>query len=318
MARHVTMEERDRIAQLKHQGVSQQEIARALQRSPSTISRELRRNGSGNEYFAAQAQHRAVRRRRERPLMRKMDDPDIKANVCGGLAKYWSPEQVAGRLQRNAAHKRLTVSARTIYTWIANDKNCKRWCSFLRNRGKRGVRSKRPDVIGAPIDQRPKIIEARSRLGDFEGDTVLGPGKGGLATLVDRKSRYTIIAKIGSKYADHVHQKIKQRLKKLDANRRHSLTLDNGTEFAHCGRLLKHPGVKLYLAEPGKPHQRGTNENTNGLIRQFYPKGTRFRNVTHQNVHRVQNLLNNRPRACLGYRTPNEVFFGNSVSRSCD
>ena len=318
MARHLTMEERDRIAQLKHQGASQQEIARVLQRNPSTISRELRRNGSGNEYFAAQAQHRAVCRRRERPLMRKMDDPEIRGTVCRGLAQYWSPEQIAGRIELDATDEELTVSARTIYTWIDNDKDCKRWRSFLRNRGKRGERSKRPDRIGAPIDQRPKIIEARSRLGDFEGDTVLGPGKGGLATLVDRKSRYTIIAKIGSKYADHVYQKIRERLKNLDANRRHSVTLDNGTEFAHCDRLRRHPGVKLYLADPGKPHQRGTNENTNGLIRQFYPKGTRFRDVTHQNVRRIQNLLNNRPRACLGYRTPNEVFFGNSVTRSCD
>ena len=115
-----------------------------------------------------------------------------------------------------------------------------------------------------------------------------------------------------------MHQKIKGRLKQLDPDHRRSVTFDNGTEFAHCDRLRKHPGVKLYLAEPGKPHQRGTNENTNGLIRQFYPKGTRFRNVTHHNVRAVQNLLNNRPRACLGYKTPNEVFFGNSASSDCN
>ena len=189
MACHLTMEERDRIAQLKHQGANQQAIARALQRSPSTISRELQRNGSENEYFAAQAQHRAASRRRERPLMRKMDDPEIKAAVLRGLAQYWSPEQIAGRLQLDVADKRRTVSARTIYTWIARDKDCKRWCSFLRHRGKRGLRPKRPEGIGAPIRERPKVIEARLRLGDFEGDTVLGPGIGGLATLVDRKSR---------------------------------------------------------------------------------------------------------------------------------
>ena len=316
MAQHLTMEERDRIAQLKHQGSSQKEIARALQRSPATVCRELQRNGSGNEYMAAQAQHRATCRRRERPLVRKMADPEIKATVRRGLARYWSPEQIAGRLQLEAADKR--VSARTIYTWISRDKARDHWRSFLRRRGKRGDRSRRPARIGAPIRDRPQVIEARSRLGDFEGDTVLGPGHGGLATLVDRKSRYTIMVKIRSKYADHVQQKISGRLKQLDADRRHSVTFDNGTEFAHCHRLRKHPGVALYLSEPGKPHQRGTNENTNGLIRQFYPKRTRFRNVTQQHVRQVQNLLNNRPRACLGYRTPNEVFFGDSAAENCD
>jgi IS30 family transposase len=235
-----------------------------------------------------------------------MDNAEIKGAVRNGLAQYWSPEQIAGRLQRQVPDKRRTVSARTIYRWIAADKKGTHWRSFLRNRGKRGARSKRPDAIGAPIDQRPKVIEARSRLGDFEGDTV------------DRKSRYTIMVKIGSKYADHVYQKIKQRLRKLDADRRHSVTFDHGTEFVRCDRLEKHPGVKLYLAEPGKPHQRGTNENTNGLIRQFYPKGTRFLKVTHHYVRRVQNLLNNRPRACLGYQTPSEVVFGDSALQCCN
>ncbi len=317
MARHLTMEERDQMVQLIHQGANQKEIAQALQRSPSTICRELQRNGSGKEYLAAQAQHQATCRRQERPLARKMDDPEVKAAVCRGLVQYWSPEQIAGRLELEAAGRQHTVSARTIYNWISRNK-ANRWQSFLRRRGKRGDRSRRPARIGAPIRDRPDVIETRARLGDFEGDTVLGPGPGGLATLVDRKSRYAIIVKIRSKHADHVQQKIGGRLKQLDADRRHSVTFDNGTEFAHCHRLRKHPGVELYLCEPGKPHQRGTNENTNGLIRQFYPKGTRFRNVTHQHVCRVQNLLNNRPRACLGYRTPNEVFFGISVAENCN
>lgn len=319
MASHLTMQERDRIAQLKHQGSKQKEIAAALQRSPATISRELRRNSSEDEYLAGQAQQQAERRRRERPLLRKMDDPEIKQAVCQGLQQYWSPEQIAGRLRLDAADRRREVSARTIYTWIANHDDRKHWRSFLRNRGKRGPRSPKRPGIGAPINERPSVIEARLRLGDFEGDTVLGPhGSGGLTTLVDRKSRYTILAKIRSKDADHVHQKIKECLRRLDVERRRSVTFDNGSEFAHCHRLRKRPGVELSLADPGQPHQRGTNENTNGLIRQFYPKWTRFRNVTHQHVRAVQSLLNNRPRACLGYRTPNEVFFGDSAHKNCN
>ena len=318
MAGHLTSQERDCIAQLAHQGADQKEIAQALNRSPSTISREMRRNRTDDNYHASQAQQRAERRRRERPITRKMDDPEIDEAVRDGLAHYWSPEQIEGRLKRGDTEVDTSVSARTIYFWIAHDDDREHWKQFLRRRGRRPNRREKPDGIGAPIKDRPEVIEERLRLGDFEGDTVLGPpGTGGLATLVDRKSRYTIIVKIQRKEADHVHQKIKQRLKQLDEKRRKSVTFDNGTEFARCHRLEKHLGMELYYAEPGCPHQRGTNENTNGLIRQFYPKGTDFRDVTHYDVRATENLLNDRPRACLDYRTPNEVFFDDSASDDC-
>lgn len=318
MANHLTMEERDRIVQLRHQGADQKEIARALNRSPATISRELRRNRIGGEYFAAQAQERARRRRQERPITRKMDQPKINQAVRYGLTHYWSPEQIAGRLKSDDPDGECQVTARTVYRWIQRDEHSEHWQSFLRRRGKRPFRREKPAGIGAPIKGRPEIIEQRLRLGDFEGDTVLGPpGSGGLATLVDRKSRYTIIVKIRSKDANHVHQKIKERLKQLHEEQRHSITFDNGTEFARCHRLEKHLGMVLYFAEPGCPHQRGTNENTNGLIRQYFPKGTDFRDVTHYEVREVEKLLNDRPRACLGYRTPNEVFFKTSPSKNC-
>lgn len=132
---------------------------------------------------------------------------------------------------------------------------------------------------------------------------------GGLATLVDRKSRFTIVLKVRSKHADHVHQRLKERLKELDEERRHSITFDHGTELASCDRLEKHLGMKLYYADPGCPYQRGSNENTNGLIRQYFPKGTDFRDISHHQVRRVEKLLDDRPRACLGFRTPAEVFF---------
>ena len=318
MVHHLTTEERDRIAQLRHHGANQNEIARALKRSPGTISRELRRNGSGSEYFAAQAQEQAHRRRQERPLTRKMDRPELHQAVRQGLAQYWSPEQIAGRLQVEDSQGERPVTARTIYRWIQQDEHREHWESFLRRRGKRPFRREKPVGIGAPIENRPEVIEQRLRLGDFEGDTVLGPpGTGGLATLVDRRSRYTIIAKIRCKEANLVHQKIKDRLKELDEERRHSITFDNGTEFARCHRLENHLGVELYFAEPGCPHQRGTNENTNGLIRQYFPKGTDFRDITHHQARQAEHLLNNRPRACLGFRTPNEVFFETPPPKNC-
>jgi IS30 family transposase len=312
------MEERDRIAQLRCRGADQKEIAKAMGRCPSTISRELRRNRTADGYFAAQAQREAQRRRMERPLMRKMEVPQINEAVRRGLANEWSPEQIEGRMQQQDSGCR--ISSQTIYTWIKQDEYREHWEARLRRRGKRPNRRKKSVTAGAArIENRPDVIEERLRLGDFEGDTVLGsPGTGGLATLVDRKSRFTVVVKVQSKNADHVHGKIKQRMKELDEERRRSITFDNGTEFARCHRLEKHLGMELYFADPGCPYQRGTNENTNGLIRQFFPKGTDFRDISHSKVRQVEKLLNNRPRACLGFRTPSEVFFEKTPPAGCD
>ena len=321
MPSHLTSEERDRIAQLRHQGADQKEVAAALGRSRSTISRELRRNRMGENYYAGHAQREAERRRRERPITRKLEGAELNEAVRTGLAQDWSPEQIAGRLeQQHPEQPERSVSAQTIYRWIAADADCEHWQEHLRRRGKRPFRRKNEAAAEtARIARRPQVIEERLRLGDFEGDTVLGPpGTGGLATLVDRRSRFTIVLKIQSKNADHVHEKLKQRLKALPDERRRSITFDNGTEFARCDRLEKHLGIELYFADPGCPYQRGTNENTNGLIRQYFPKGTDFRDVSHVETRQVENLLNNRPRACLGYRTPAEVFFEKTPPAGCD
>ena len=318
MPSHLTIEERDRLAQLRHQGASQKEIAQALARDKGTISRELRRNATGEVYLSGQAQQKSERRRCTRPLVRKMDDPEINQAVRAELAQEWSPQQISGRLKQQAAKR--SVSHQTIYTWIQQDEHREHWESFLRRRGKRPSRPKKPGLPDAArIHNRPEVIELRQRVGDFEGDTVLGPpGTGGVVTLVDRKSRFTIITKVKSKDADQVHEKTKQRLKELDEAHRHSLTLDHGTEFARCHRLEKHLGLQLYFADPGCPYQRGTNENTNGLIRQYFPKGTNFRDISHAQVREAENKLNDRPRACLGFRTPNEVFFEKTPPAGCD
>ena len=163
--------------------------------------------------------------------MRKMEDPEINEAVRAGLAQEWSPEQIEGRMRQQGSDRQ--VSSQTIYTWIKQDEDREHWESMLRRRGRRPNRRKDATTgDGARIDNRPEVIEERRRLGDFEGDTVLGsPGTGGLATLVDRKARFTIVVKVRSKNADHVHKKIKQRMKELDEQRCHSITFDNGTEF---------------------------------------------------------------------------------------
>jgi len=316
------MEERDRIAHLLHRGAQQDEIAEALGRSPGTISRELQRNRVGGEYFPAQAHVLAQQRRRERPLQCKLDDPELNEAVRHGLTQEWSPEQIAGARRREHPNDpRRRVSARTIYTWIERDEHRDHWKSFLRRRGKRPCRRKNTEHSppAARIQNRPEVIEQRRRLGDFEGDTVLGPpGTGGIVTLVCRRSRFTIITKIQSKDADHVHRRTKQRLTALDPDHRRSVTFDNGTEFARCGRLEKHLDLQLYFADPGCPYQRGTNENTNGLIRQYFPKGTDFRTISHAEVRDAENRLNDRPRACLNFETPAAVFHRQTSTRNCD
>lgn len=283
MPGHLTLEERDRLAQMHSRGFNQKEIAVALDRSPSTISRELRRNHTRGEYLAAQAHRASARRRCERPLARKMDDPQINAAVRRGLAQDWSPDEISRRLHKESPDApQRCVSPQTIYDWIKKSPDREHWESHLRRRGKRPSSRKpatRPDA--ARIKNRPEVIEQRLRLGDFEGDTVLGPpGTGGLVTLVERRSRYTLLIPIRSKNAQHVQAKIRRRLKQLNKDLRRTITFDNGTEFARCDRLAKHLEMTLYYADPGCPFQRGTNENTNGLLRQYFPKGTDFRNVT--------------------------------------
>lgn len=319
---HLTKEERDLIAQMHHRGALQKDIAAALERHPTTIGRELKRNRICGEYFPAQAHDLAQQRRRERPLERKLDDPELNAAVRHGLTHEWSPEQIAGARRRAHPHDPgRCVSARTIYTWIERDEQRDHWKSFLRRRGKRPCRRKKPANSGlaARIQDRPEVIEQRLRLGDFEGDTVLGPpGTGGLVTLVCRRSRYTLLTKIQSKDADHVHRRTKQRLQPLAAEQRRSLTFDNGTEFVRCHRLEKHLDLELYFADPGCPYQRGTNENTNGLVRQYFPKGTDFRAISHAEVREAEKRLNERPRACLDFETPAAVFHRETLNSTCD
>ena len=321
MAHHLTSVERDQIAQLSNRGFSKAEIARRLGRHRSTLSREFQRNAPSGDYLAIEAQQRAQRRRAECQRPHKMDDPWLNALVRRCLTQYWSPQQIAGRVKlthRDDGKRR--ISGQTIYDWIKNSSNREHWEGFLRRRGKRPRRKLSEKVEqNRRIEQRPQIIEQRKRLGDFEADTVFGLlGTGGLVTLVDRRSRLTLLAKIKAKTSRRVLEAIRKCFRWSPDLKPKSITFDNGTEFASVNRLERTKRIKLYWAQPGRPHQRGTNENTNGLTRQFFPKGIDFRTVSPQQVRAVENLINNRPRACLGYRTPNEVHFGISTDACCN
>lgn len=314
MAGHLTLEEREVVAQRKAEGWLQKDIARELGRDKSTISRELSRNRSPNGYFPARAHAKAEQRRRERPLTRKMDQPALRRLVCDELKKKTPPVNIAGRTKLLFQDEKSQISHQSIYAWIDTQGALgQKWQRFLKFQGK--PKNKRPNdgrlPNATPIDGRPKRAEERKRIGDFEGDTVHGlVGRGGLVTLVDRKSRYTLVEQVSDLKADTVTEAAVAALRGVPKKKRHSATFDNGREFAGHEALARRAGVKVYFAKPHAPWQRGTNENTNGLLRQFFPKGTDLARVSSARMNQVQELLNHRPRRCLGYLTPHEVFHG--------
>lgn len=312
MAHQLTAEERERLCVLKAQGKNQAAIARCLGRDRSTISRELRRNPTGDSYSAVAAQRQADTRRRERPLTAKMERPDINEYVRQGLAHYWSPEQITGRLHRDFPDDpQRHVSHQTIYAWIDADPYRDHWEPFLRHGGrKRSEPEKRGKIVDpVAIGDRPAAANQRLRYGDWEGDTVVSRGrKGGVLTLVERRSRYTLVEKVRDLKADTINAAMRVSLADLPEKLRRTMTLDNGKEFAGHEELAECLNLDIYFAEPYAAWQRGTVENTNGLLRQFFPKGTDFKTVRRSELHQTQDLLNNRPRKCLDYRTPAEVL----------
>jgi IS30 family transposase len=223
------------------------------------------------------------------------------------LAKAWSPDQIAGRLKREYPHQPARwVSTPTIYAWIK--RSAPRWRRWLRQAYRKQYRPfKRPEEVR--IEGRPAVINRRRRYGDWEGDTIVGKGhRNGLVTLVERKSglaRIDLLKNLTSMTTMHA---LSRCLANLPRSLRRSTTFDNGPEFTAYAKLMQWLGIVVYFAAPYRAWQRGTNENFNGLVRQFYPKGTDFKKVRRNDVKRIERLLNDRPRRRLDYRTPNEVI----------
>jgi IS30 family transposase len=312
MACHLNIEEREVISQLRYGRRKARGIARRLGRHRSTIYRELARNrDSSRGYSAVRAQRRAEERRRNRPLVRKMDRPQVRREVCQGLTNYWSPEQIAGRMRRRRHPPSCRASHQTIYDWIRKQPDHRYWQGFLRFAGKRRRRRDRRGKIPriVQIDRRPAAVSRRSRYGDWEGDTVLGTRRhSALVTHVERKSGYLLAAKIEARQSEAVNRASYELFQSLPAKLRRTLTLDNGKEFAGYEDLSRWTGIAIYFAQPYAAWQRGTNENTNGLLRQHFPKGTDFDRVATSELKRVVRLINDRPRKRLKYRSPNEVL----------
>jgi transposase, IS30 family len=305
MARHLTFQEREFLYRLLKAGTPKTGIARLLGRDRSTIYRELQRNTGGRGYRPKRAQRLAEARRRRCRKRPKLDEPVIRRYVEEKLKLRWSPDQIAGRTRRDFPRApRCRLSRQAIYDWI--DRDAPRWKTALRRGGRPPERrGKLADCVR--IDGRPEVINRRRRYGDWEGDTIVGKGRrNALVTLVERKSGYLRIGLADDLRAATTTRVVRRRMSDLPESLRRSLTLDNGKEFADHRRLGQALDLEVYFAEPRRPWQRGTNENTNGLLRQYFPKGTDFLRVTHQEVARVERQLNERPRKRLDYRTPAE------------
>jgi IS30 family transposase len=304
----LTREQRYQIKALLDIGHSQTEVAQQLQVNKSTISREVRRNRGQRGYRPKQAHEMALRRRRERAQTKI--HVETWALVEEKIREDWSPEQISGRFKKEG----IAISHEHIYQYIYADKRAggTLWthlrCQKKRRKryGQRDRRGKIPNRKS--IEERPKIVQQRTRLGDWEVDLVLGKDQqGAIVTLIERKSRFTLLQGVSSKQADLVAQSVIALLKWVAPLE--SITADNGKEFAAHLEIAQALSVDFFFAHPYASRERGTNENTNGLIRQYLPKNRSLKNISFQEEIRIMDRINLRPRKCLDFRSPFEVFF---------
>ncbi len=306
----LTQEQRYQIAVLKKAGHMQVEIADMIGVDKSTISRELSR-GTGQRGYRANQAHRLAMQRRQLKVKQSITAEDWR-RIDALLRLEWSPEEIGERLR---LENRRFVSHEWIYQHIYADKrNGGNLHTFLRCQkqrkkryGSNDRRGKIPNRIG--IEQRPAIVDRKGRIGDWEGDTIIGKGhKGAIVSLVERKSIYTLLGKVERKKADLVAD-MEIRLLSPFRDRVHTITNDNGLEFASHQKVAEKLKADIFFAHPYASWERGLNENTNGLVRQYIPKSRKFATVTDAEVDFIMHRLNHRPRKTLGYRTPYEVFF---------
>ena len=321
--RYLSLLERQRIATLRQRGVGVREIADRLGRAPSTISRELRRNTLAHDrgiYDADLAHSRARQRLRRTRGGRLLHDAELRADVTGKLELEWSPEQIAAWLRATYPHRPgWQVCHETIYHAIyyggtsglnrALSKRLRTGRPLRRRRRRTDVRTPRFVAPGQLIHTRPAIVETRTRIGDWEEDLIVGrSSRSAIATLVDRTSRFVQLLHLPHGHgAAAVREALTNLFQTLPAAARLTLTWDQGSEMAEHHQLAQLFRDGVYFALPASPWQRGTNENSNGLLRQYLPKGTDLSIHSAADLNAITDRLNNRPRKVLGWRTPSTV-----------
>ena len=312
---HLTMDERYQIALLKSEGFNITQIAERLERHKSTLSREFGRNKGKHGWSAKQAHQKAEERliKRNKANCRKIEESAWEHAKAMLVLHQHSPEQIAGRLKYEGKDG---ISRESIYQRVRADRKAggdlyRNLRSRKQRRSRYGSKRRaRPNVLERKgIEERPSIVDRRTRFGDWEGDTIIGAGcnSGVIFSAVERKSRYTILKKLPDKKPGNIVKACMEHLGKFKTML-HTITVDNGGEFTLHGLITQYLDIEVYFARPYHSYERGTNENTNGLVRQYFKKSQRFDNVTDDEVQKVAMQLNHRPRKCLGYQTPHEVI----------
>ena len=307
---HVTRDIRSQIYALKATGISLHKIAVIVERDVSTISREIKRNTGGRGYRYKQADAKAIERRENASRTPQKFTPTLVKIIEENLLKEWSPDQISGRLKEKGI---ASISHEAIYQHIWKNKraggvlykqlrhNGKKYNKRSSGKAGRGCIPNRVDIT-----ERPQIVEQKVRIGDWEGDTVISAvSKTAILTVVDRHSKFTRIKKIGRKTAENVRIAMKEVMNSLPV---YTVTYDNGMEFAAHQGIAADLNAQCYFAAPYHSWERGLNEHTNGLIRQYLPKSMDFKDVTDDEIQVIEDRLNNRPRKILGYKTPMEVM----------
>ena len=318
--RELTAGEREELSRGLALGNSCRALARRLGRAPSTVSREVHRNGGRGSYRAASADLAAVRRRR-RPKPSKLAlSPALRAEVEARLELNWSPKQISAWLKREYSDSpQMQISHETIYVSLYVQGRGSLRAELTKHlrtrrtyrRAKNEIRRQGPKMLPDPIliSQRPAEANDRAVPGHWEGDLLLGTPTTAIGTLVERSTRYVALFTLArGPRAQAVREGIAASIVKLPVSLRRSLTWDQGAEMSQHQRFTVETGVAIYFCDPGRPWQRGTNENTNGLLRQYFPKGRTLAHVTQAELDRVADQLNGRPRETLGWRTPAEAL----------
>lgn len=312
---HITKEERDVIAVLRSQGVSLSEIARWLQRDKGTISRELKRNGAPintSYYLPHKANERAIQRNRESHRRERLKEPRIRAYVRQRLRTGWSPELTAGRW--NKLHPQQSVSHEAIYQWVYTDARELISCLVRahKRRLRRGYsrRHKKAHILNKiPLSERPAKANSRREIGHWEIDTAVSRrSRAALQVTAERKTRYTKLTKLAAKTAEAMTKAQVRRFRQMPHSLIQSFTYDNGSENSDHQRVNQTLGTNSYFCEPYHSWERGTVENTIGIIRRFLPKKTDFATIPDKELRKIERWLNNRPRKCLHFNTPAEAL----------
>ena len=313
--KHLSLAEREEIAVWKAEGLSLREIARRLDRDVSSVSRELKRNAPPlrpGRYLPARAHLRSTQRNQISRTHQRLKKPEIRRHVLYKLQQGLSPEQIAGHLRLEKS--KLSISHEAIYQFIYSEardlipllahshrKRLRRWHSHKHRKSHIPERT--------PITQRPVVVQARRQYGHWEADTVIsGKSKASLLVMVERKSRFVKLAWLPQKSASKTREAINRRLTQFPKGLRRTITYDNGSENVEHLQVNSVLGTRSFFCLPFHSWEKGTVENTNGLIRRFYPKKTDFATITPEQVRRVERILNSRPRKCLRFKTPEQVF----------